>query len=91
MSPEALQGFLQRFAETGTHYRQLNRFTQHHSEKLTGLSGGLTLEAFVTSLRKYIDSYKHAVLLLQGILIALASLLSFWNRFFGGTEFKTPV
>ncbi|XP_065066356.1 gamma-tubulin complex component 6-like isoform X2 [Rhopilema esculentum] len=79
VSPEALQGFLQRFAETGTHYRQLNRFTQHHSEKLTGLSGGLTLEAFVTSLRKYIDSYKHAVLLLQDNFPK--SMLQLWAIF----------
>ena len=66
LSLEATQSLLIKFAEIGTYYRQLNRFTQHHSERLHGFSGGLTLESFVSSLRKYLNLYKFAVLAVQG-------------------------
>ena len=60
---------MENFAEFGSCYRQLNRFTQHHSERMSGYSGGKCLEAFVVSLRKYLETYRYALMHIQGIVL----------------------
>lgn len=79
LSPKALHGLMENFAEIGSCYRQLNRFTQHHSERMSGYSGGKCLEAFVASLRKYLETYKYALMQIQGIALFLY-FFSFTNH-----------
>ena len=48
----SLYVFMCRFAAVGTHYRQLCRFCEHHSEKLTSdVGGGLILNSFIGAIK----------------------------------------
>ena len=67
ISSESLEGLMTKFSLIGTCYRQLNKFTLHHSDKpTTGLSGGLILRAYINALKEILYSYRSAVFITEG-------------------------
>ena len=67
ISMEILYEFMCRFAQVGTHYRQLSKFSQHHADKPhLKLSGGLILNAFIGALKEILHSYRSAYFIILG-------------------------
>eukprot|EP00794_Sanderia_malayensis_P009091 gene9091-10061_t len=77
LSNEALRGFGRSFCKIGSFYKQISKFIDHHSENRSGLSGGVTLQAFVNSLHTYMDVYRTIIMKLREQ--PYVSMIMLWN------------